>query len=60
MSDDLRDTGARDDSRINLNQPHEVDYWTKELNCSREELEQAVLQVGPSVERVKEFLSSGN
>lgn len=58
MSDNLRDTGARDDSRINLNQPHEVAYWTKELNCSREELENAVLQVGSSAERVREFLSS--
>lgn len=31
MPDDKSKTGKADDTRINVNQSYEVDYWTKKL-----------------------------
>jgi hypothetical protein len=30
MADDLKQTGKADDTRINLDQDHEVNYWAYE------------------------------
>ena len=57
MSDDLRQTGRQDDQRINLDQDHEVNYWSKELGVSREELRRAVEQAGPMVKNVRQHLN---
>ena len=46
MSDDLKNRGQQDRLRINIHEQHEVQYWTKELGVSREELERAVKTVG--------------
>ena len=59
MSDDLRNTGSRDDNRISMKQPHEVTYWTHEFNCTEEELAQAIREVGPMVQDVRAYLRSG-
>jgi hypothetical protein len=56
MSDNKQDRGPRDRSRIDINEDYEVRYWTKELNVTPEQLEQAVNQVGPMVENVKKHL----
>lgn len=56
MPDDKNKTGKQDDSRINVSQPHEVRYWTKELGCTEEELRDAVSKVGPMVKDVKRKL----
>ena len=58
MSDDLRNTGSRDDNRINIKQPHEVTYWTHEFRCTEEELAEAVREVGPRVQDVQAYLRS--
>lgn len=57
MADDLRQTGKPDDQRINLEQEHEVNYWSKELGVSREELRRAVEQAGPVVRNVRQHLN---
>jgi hypothetical protein len=57
MSDNLEDRGQQDRSRINVNEDWEVRYWTKELGVSKEELEQAVQQAGPSVSAVRQHLN---
>lgn len=57
MADDLKQTGRQDDQRINLDQDHEVSYWSKELGVSREELRRAVEQAGPMVENVRQHLN---
>ena len=57
MSDNLQNRGQQDRSRINLHEKWEVQYWTKELGVSEEELEQAVKQAGNSVNAVREHLS---
>jgi hypothetical protein len=57
MSDNLHNRGPQDRSRINLHEKWEVQYWTRELGVSEEELEQAVKQAGNSVNAVREHLS---
>lgn len=56
MSDNLQKAGQQDRSRINLGERWEVDYWTRELGVSKDELEQAVKAVGPIVTKVRAHL----
>jgi Protein of unknown function (DUF3606) len=57
MADDLKQTGKPDDQRINVEQDHELNYWSNELGVSREELRQAVRQAGPFVKDVRQHLN---
>jgi hypothetical protein len=57
MSDNLQNRGQQDRSRINLHEKWEVQYWTKELGVTQEELERAVESAGNSVSAVREQLS---
>lgn len=57
MSDNLQNRGAQDRSRISLSEKWEVQYWTRELGVSPEELERAVKAAGNSVNAVREHLS---
>lgn len=59
MSDDTGQRGPQDRSRININQDHEVRYWTQALGVSEPELLRAVGVVGVSAEKVREYLSGG-
>jgi hypothetical protein len=43
-------------NRINIEQPYEVKYWTRELGVSREELEQAVRAAGDHADQVRAHL----
>lgn len=56
MADDLKNTGRQDDARINVNQDHEVAYWTKKFGVSEAKLREAVQKVGPMVADVKKYL----
>lgn len=56
MADDLKNTGKQDDIRINVNQDHELTYWSKILGVSAEQLKAAVKAVGPMVKDVKKYL----
>jgi hypothetical protein len=55
-NDPDRQTGKPEDSRINPDQAHEVDYWSRELGVSRDDLRRAIQQVGPMVKNVKQHL----
>jgi hypothetical protein len=57
MADNLKQTGKPDDQRINVEQDHELNYWSNELGVSREELRNAVKQAGPMVRDVRQHLS---
>ncbi|MCP3476726.1 DUF3606 domain-containing protein [Bradyrhizobium sp. CCGUVB1N3] len=57
MADDLKKRGNPDRSRINLNEEWEREYWKKQLNVSGQQLAGAVRAVGPSVAKVKKYLS---
>jgi len=54
MTDNLQDRGAQDRRRVNLNQEHEVRYWTEEFGCTEEHLSEAVSRVGSLADRVRE------
>ena len=43
-------------SRIDLDDPDEVSYWTDELNCSEKVLREVVADVGDAAAAVREVL----
>ncbi|WP_396615430.1 DUF3606 domain-containing protein [Lysobacter soli] len=59
MTDSNKNRGEPDSSRINVNQEHEVRYWTKALDVTEDELRAAVEAVGPMAEKVREYLQRG-
>jgi hypothetical protein len=59
MSDSTQDRGPQDRSRINVNQPHEVRYWTQELRCTERQLRDAVARVGDKADDVRTSLGLG-
>ena len=56
MVDDLTNKGPQDRSRINLLEPHEVQYWADKFDVSKERLSETVRKVGHSVEAVSREL----
>ena len=58
MPDNLRKRGPEDQSRINVNEPWELKYWSKTLGVTPERLREVVRQVGPRTEDVEQYLSS--
>ena len=54
--DDKSKTGKADDSRINVNESYELQYWSKKFNVSEERLREAVKAVGPLVSDVEKYL----
>lgn len=56
MSDNLKIKRPLDAKKINVNEPWELDYWTKTLNVSADRLRQAVRAAGPMVDDVKRHL----
>lgn len=58
MSDDLNQRGPQDRSRINVNESHELRYWTKELGVTEEQLRAAVKAVGVSASAVRDHLTA--
>ena len=57
MADDKTNTGSPDRDRINLNEDYEVQYWTKELGVTVDQLRDAVKAVGPAAEAVRRHLN---
>lgn len=57
MSDDLKNKGAQDRLRINVNEDHELAYWTKELNATADELRAAVKAAGVMATAVRQYLA---
>jgi Protein of unknown function (DUF3606) len=56
MADDLKDRGAQDRSRVNVNEDHEVRYWTQKWGVTKEQLMAAVKKAGISVAAVAKAL----
>jgi hypothetical protein len=57
MTDDLRKKGAQDRLRINVNEAHELAYWTKELGCTEDELRAAIKSSGVMATAVRQHLA---
>jgi hypothetical protein len=49
--------GSADRSRVNVNEPHEVRYWTDRFGCSEDDLRLAVKRVGVMVADVEAALA---
>lgn len=56
MADNLKKTGKADDIRINVNQDHELAYWSNKFNVSRIILKLAVQEAGVMAEDVEEWI----
>jgi hypothetical protein len=54
--DDLQKKAPADRSKVNLHEAWEVDYWTKELGVSKDELQRLVKKVGDSAAAVRKEL----
>jgi Protein of unknown function (DUF3606) len=57
MADDRKQTGRQDDNRINVDQDHELVYWSEKFGVSRDELRKAVQAAGPMVKDVQRHLN---
>ena len=56
--DSLKIKGAQDRSKIHMHEPHEVQYWTKHLKVSKEQLQKAVDKVGNAAAAVRKELAA--
>lgn len=54
--DNKNNVGRPDRDRININENYEVEYWTKTLGISAEELKKAVQSAGTSSDAVRQHL----
>lgn len=60
MADDPNIRAPGDRQRINVNQEHEVRYWTQRLGVTPEELRKAVEAVGPMADTVEQHVRGRN
>lgn len=60
MADNPNIRGDGDRLRINVNQEHEVRYWSQKLGVTPEALRQAVKSVGPTASAVEQHLRKGS
>ena len=56
IMDNLKKKGPKDDSRININEPYEVTYWTAKFGVTEAKLKEAVRAVGVMVKDVRKYL----
>jgi hypothetical protein len=58
MSSNRTDSGPTDRTSINMNEPFEVRYWSKELGISQAQLKAVVVKVGETTDAVRHELAS--
>ena len=56
MADDRSKVGRQYDERINVGEDRAITYWSITFGVSRDELRSAVIQVGPRVRDVRDYL----
>lgn len=56
MTDDKSKRDYRDRDRINRNEPYEVEYWTRTLGVTKEQLLRAIDASGVMVKDVRRSL----
>ncbi len=56
--DDRKKRGPADAERVNVNEQHEVSYWTKKFGCTVPQLKNAVFMVGVMTKDVQKFLKA--
>jgi hypothetical protein len=58
MASNRNDSGPRDRTSINMNDPFEVRYWSKELGVSLNQLKAIVGKVGSGTDAIRAELGS--
>jgi hypothetical protein len=56
--DNLKIRSGQDRSKINMHEPHEVQYWARHLKVSKEQLQKAVDKVGNGAAAVRKELTA--
>lgn len=56
MADNLNQRGPQDRSRVNVNEPWELQYWSRKFGVSEEQLKDAVKAAGTSADAVGKHL----
>jgi hypothetical protein len=56
MPGKITDRVTDDRSRVNIDEPYEVRYWTQALGVSEAKLREAVVAVGTSADAVRRYL----
>jgi hypothetical protein len=56
MADDPTKRGAQDRDRINVNERHELEYWSSKFGITQDQLEEAVAKVGVMAKDVARHL----
>ena len=56
MADDLTKRGPADRNRINVNEPYELEYWTKTLGISAVRLRELVSKHGVMAANIRKVL----
>jgi hypothetical protein len=56
MADDKTKTGKPDRDRINVDEPYELNYWSKKFDVTPERLRQAVKTSGPMAKNIAALL----
>jgi len=56
MADDLSKRGPQDATRIDVNEAHEVRYWTQALGVTEAQLRSAVAAAGVEVKDIRTYL----
>ena len=57
VADDLKERGPADRTRVNINEPYEIVYWTQAFDCSEEDLRKAVAEVGVMADEVRAWVA---
>lgn len=58
--DDKSKKGKGDDSRINVHESYELQYWSEKFNVTTDQLRQAVKAAGTSVKDVETYLKQNS
>ena len=58
MSTHRMDSGPVDRTRINMNEPFEIRYWSKELGVSVSQLKAVVKKVGEETDAIRRELGT--
>jgi uncharacterized protein DUF3606 len=59
MSDDKSNRGPADAKRINVHEDYEIQYWTTELEATKEKLRDTVAKGGVMAADVRKALGKG-
>ena len=60
MPDNPGIRGDEDRQRINVNQEHEVRYWSQKLGVTPDQLREAIQEVGPMTAAVEQHIHGRN